>query len=446
VNPISAPPCTRRTAAPAIGFVVAWSTTCSQADGASASPSMCGRSGSVRVATVPLPRGASGAASRAAPADELASTCAPVPPAPGGATSAPDSHAAGPPVIHNTAPSAKSTQNTTRHASKARQHTPPYAQCALLPSSAATSMTPFCNVAWRLLVGCAFAAALVFLLAAGQRVFYPHELEWMEGAMVDHSARVADGLPLYCAPGPEHVPFLYAPLMFWLGGLSMKLGLPGLLALRLVATAATIGTTMLIGHWVRRETGKSVPGLVAMGMFLGGYGWLAWWYDLARNDTLFVLPCLGAAYVLRHGTKRRWLLAAALATTAVLAKQSALMWLPAIGIGALCHDWRNALRFGAATLAGIAAVFALMHWTSDGWSTFFLFEMPRTTAGTASASCSSGPRICGRCGRSRHSACSASCCSGAPGTAAKRCSSRPSAAAASSRRGSRACTSVASTT
>jgi hypothetical protein len=173
------------------------------------------------------------------------------------------------------------------------------------------------------------------------------------------------------------VPFLYAPLMFWLGGFAMKLGLPGLLALRLVATASTIGCAMLIGHWVRRETGKLLPGLVAIGVFLGGYGWLAWWYDLARNDTLFVLPCLGAAYVLRHGTSRRWLLAAALATTAVLAKQSALMWLPAIGIGALCHDWRNALRFGAATLAGILAVTALMHWTSDGWSTFFLFEMPR---------------------------------------------------------------------
>lgn len=238
-------------------------------------------------------------------------------------------------------------------------------------------MTPFCNVTWRLLLVCAFAAALVFLLTVCQRVFYPHELEWMEGAMVDHSARVADGLPLYCAPEPEHVPFLYAPLMFWLGGLAMKLGLPGLLALRLLATAATIGCAVLIGHWVRRETGRLLPGLVAMGVFLGGYGWLAWWYDLARNDTLFVLPCLGTAYVLRHGTSRRWLLAAALATTAVLAKQSALMWLAAIGIGALCHDWRNALRFGAATLAGIAATTALMHWTSDGWSTFFLFEMPR---------------------------------------------------------------------
>ncbi|HZN40289.1 MAG TPA: hypothetical protein VFD82_15895 [Planctomycetota bacterium] len=238
-------------------------------------------------------------------------------------------------------------------------------------------MTPFSHVAWRLLLGCAFAAALVFLLVAGQRIFYPHELEWMEGAMVDHSARVADGLPLYCAPGPEHVPFLYAPLMFWLGGFAMKLGLPGLLALRLVATAATAGTTMIIGHWVRRETGKLLPGLVAMGVFLGGYGWFAWWYDLARNDTLFVLPCLCTAYVLRHGTSRRWLPAAVLATTAVLAKQSALMWLPAILIGALCHDWRNALRFGAATLGGIAAATGLMHWASDGWSTFFLFEMPR---------------------------------------------------------------------
>ncbi|MBL8755082.1 MAG: hypothetical protein JNK15_17390 [Planctomycetes bacterium] len=221
------------------------------------------------------------------------------------------------------------------------------------------------------------AAVVVFVVGVAVRVPYPHELEWMEGALADHAWRVADGLPLYCAPGPEHVPFLYAPLLFWLGGLGITLGIDGILALRLVALAATVGCTMLVGHWVRRETGHVAVGLAASGTFLAGYGWLAWWYDLARNDTLFVLLVLATAYVLRHGGPRRWLPAALLATAAVLAKQSALMWLPAIGVGALCHDWRNALRFGATAVLAIVGAFGVLHLASDGWSTFWLFELPR---------------------------------------------------------------------
>jgi hypothetical protein len=223
----------------------------------------------------------------------------------------------------------------------------------------------------------AAAAWVVFGVGAAVRVPYPHELEWMEGALADHAWRVAHGLPVYCAPGPEHVPFLYAPLLFWLGGLGITLGVDGILALRLVAVAASIGVAMLVGHWVRRETRNVVTGLVASGTFVAGYGWLAWWYDLARNDSLFVLLVLATAYEVRHGGARRWLPAALLATAAVLAKQSALMWLPAIGVGALCHDWRNALRFGGTAVLGIVVAFGLLHLTSDGWSTFWLFEMPR---------------------------------------------------------------------
>ncbi|MBL8732461.1 MAG: hypothetical protein JNN13_08845 [Planctomycetes bacterium] len=230
---------------------------------------------------------------------------------------------------------------------------------------------------WSLPLVASALAGLWFTFAVAQRLPYPHELEWMEGALVDHASRIADGLPLYCEPGPEHVPFLYAPLLFWLGGLGMKLGIDGLLALRLIATGFSLGCGMLIGHWVRRESGDLRAGLVASGTFLAGYGWLAWWYDLARNDSLFVFGCLATAYQLRHGGHRRWLWAALLATLAVLAKQSALMWLPAIAVGALIHDPRTAWRFAATALPLGAAVFGAMHWCSDGWSTFYLFEMPR---------------------------------------------------------------------
>ncbi len=233
------------------------------------------------------------------------------------------------------------------------------------------------RLAWWLLCACGAAAAAWFLFAAAVRLCYPHELEWMEGALVDHAARVANGLPLYCEPGPEHVPFLYAPMLFWLGGAAIALGVDGLVALRLIAIGSAIGCALLIGHWVRRECGNVLPGLAASGLFLAGYGWLAWWYDLARNDALFVLACLSTAYVLRHGTARRWWWAALLATAALLCKQSALMWLPAIAVGTAFVDWRTALRFAAAAVALMAAAVLALHLRSDGWSTFFLFEMPR---------------------------------------------------------------------
>jgi hypothetical protein len=221
------------------------------------------------------------------------------------------------------------------------------------------------------------AATVAFLFAVSQRLLYPHELEWMEGALADHAARVADGLPLYCEPQAEHVPFLYAPLLFWLGGLGMKLGLDGILALRLIAVAFSIGSALLIGHWVRKETNKSVPGLVATGLFFAGYGWLAWWYDLARNDSLFVFLCIATTYQLRHGGKRNWLWAGLLATLALLAKQSTLMWLPIVGIGALLWDWRVAIRFGLISAAAMSLSIGLLHLSTDGWSTLYLFQMPQ---------------------------------------------------------------------
>lgn len=245
------------------------------------------------------------------------------------------------------------------------------------PTNDAAARAPLHPI-WWLLLAAALIATGVFLFASLQRVFYPHELEWMEGAMAEHAARVADGLPLYCEPSAEHVPFLYAPLLFWLGALGITFGLDGMLALRLVAFVFTVASAALIGHWVRKDGGdRVVPGVVASGTFLAGYGWLAWWFDLARNDSLFVFLCLATTFTLLRGGRRAWLWAGLLACLALLAKQSALMWLPAMGVGALCWDWRKALRFGLVAAASMALAIGAMHVSSDGWSTFYLFEMPR---------------------------------------------------------------------
>ncbi|HIE71720.1 MAG TPA: hypothetical protein EYP98_16935, partial [Planctomycetes bacterium] len=139
-----------------------------------------------------------------------------------------------------------------------------------MPSPTEPPPTSWTHRLWWLLLLLAAIATLGFFYAVSQRLLYPHELEWMEGALADHASRVADGLPLYCEPQAEHVPFLYAPLLFWLGGLGMKFGLDGIVALRLIAVAFSVGSAMLIGHWVRKETGKMLPGLVATGLFFAG--------------------------------------------------------------------------------------------------------------------------------------------------------------------------------
>lgn len=229
---------------------------------------------------------------------------------------------------------------------------------------------------WHVLVAASAIAVAWFGYLVSQRIGYPFELEWMEGALADHALRVSRGEPIYCPPTPEHVPFLYAPLLFWLGGGGIALGLDGILALRLVALASSLGVAALIGHWVKKETDHVLPGLVAVGVFLAGYGWLYWWYDLARNDSPFLLSMLLCAYALRHGGRHGWWVAALLAMVAVLAKQSAAMWLPAVGVGALILDWRKGVKFGFAGVGAIVLALGVMHLSSEGWSTFYLFEMP----------------------------------------------------------------------
>lgn len=231
-------------------------------------------------------------------------------------------------------------------------------------------------VTWWLPLLLAVGAAAVFVFGIVHRLGYPHELEWMEGAIADQAARVAHGLPLYTAPGPDYVPFLYPPLQPWLGAVGICFGLDGLFALRLVAVLATLACVAAIFGWVRRETASARLGVVAAGVFLAGHGWLAWWYDLARNDTLCVAGVLGAGALLRSAGPRRWLWAALAATAAVLAKQTALVWLLGIAVGAAAFDRRVALRFLAAFVAMTGGTLAVMHVTSDGWSTFFLWTLP----------------------------------------------------------------------
>ncbi|MEM7307818.1 MAG: glycosyltransferase family 39 protein [Planctomycetota bacterium] len=222
----------------------------------------------------------------------------------------------------------------------------------------------------------ATAFALLFFVLAALRARYPYELEWMEGACVDHVARILSTGRLYEPPSIEFVPYLYAPLYFYVSaGLSAVLG-PGFLAPRLVSIAAVAGVFALMERWVRRETHARYAGLVAAGVFAATFRASGAWFDLVRVDSLFLLLVLGGAYALRFGAGMRSAVAAgALLGLAVLTKQTGVLLAAALALGALPR-WRRSAAFAAvaAAVAGLGGLaFELGH---DGWFSYYVFSLP----------------------------------------------------------------------
>ena len=75
-------------------------------------------------------------------------------------------------------------------------------------------------------VAMALGVAILLGRTVAGRIDYPYDLEWMEGGMLAHGARVAAGEPLYVLPSADFIPFIYPPLYPWLMGVMTALSSP----------------------------------------------------------------------------------------------------------------------------------------------------------------------------------------------------------------------------
>src|SRR3954468_2442058 len=91
-----------------------------------------------------------------------------------------------------------------------------------------------------LLVVTSGAYLAVYLWIAVRRLPYPFDLEWMEGACVDHVARLMSGQKIYVQPSLTFIPFFYPPFYYSVAAaVSGVIGL-GLLPLRLVSWLSSL--------------------------------------------------------------------------------------------------------------------------------------------------------------------------------------------------------------
>lgn len=216
-----------------------------------------------------------------------------------------------------------------------------------------------------------------FLQIVPPRISYPGELEWMEGGVLEHVRRVAAGLPLYVEPSPEFTPFIYTPFYYWLcAGLGFVLGLD-IHLLRVVSFASFLGSAFVLAYWTGKRTRQFYLGVIGGGVFAATFRLGGAWFDIARGDSLLVfLLLLGGLLLLEFRCTKSAVAAACVFACAFLTKQSAI--LPCallIGWGLLART-RRTLVF-AGTLAGLlVASIGLLHLTTGGWSTYYIFTLP----------------------------------------------------------------------
>lgn len=217
---------------------------------------------------------------------------------------------------------------------------------------------------------------IAYVVLASLRIGHPFELEWMEGGTLAHVRRVLAGQPLYVPPSLAFVPFIYAPLYYYVSAAAASLLGDGLAPLRLVSVLASLGCFALVFLLVRRETRDLEAAVLAACLLAATYAESGTFFDLARSDSLCLLFLLGAVAVARLGrTSGSAAACALLLALACLTKQPALLAAPALAVVHARRGRRPAIVFAAVFVGVLGAAVLALDALHDGWFLFYVFGL-----------------------------------------------------------------------
>jgi len=209
--------------------------------------------------------------------------------------------------------------------------------------------------------------------AMGQRLFFPHPLEWMEGGQLVNAARLLQGEPIYTPCDQGYVSLPYPPVHFAVLALAGALFGLDYGTGRAVSLVALLACATLLSREVWRaaptQLSREVMVLLVLGAIAAGYPIVDGWYDLVRVDMLLAALLIGAAtccfqvpVTTGHAVGADVLLALACYT-----KQTAVLYAPWLGFVVLLRNRRAAgWLVGITTFLGGCTLLGLQQW-SDGW-------------------------------------------------------------------------------
>lgn len=219
---------------------------------------------------------------------------------------------------------------------------------------------------------------LIYPIMAAFRIPYPFELEWMEGAMLDHVARVLDGKPLYVPPSIDFIPFIYTPLYYYVSACIASITGISFIPLRLVSFVSSILSFAAIFLIVSKETKNSIAAFLSTCLFAATFNISGAWFDIARVDSLFLAFFLWGIYFLRFRHNLiSFSAAGVLLFLSYMTKQTALgMAIPLLLVIPFTNR-KLSLSFILTYVSLLAASYLYLNHSSEGWFSFYAFELPR---------------------------------------------------------------------
>lgn len=219
---------------------------------------------------------------------------------------------------------------------------------------------------------------ILFLFIIWNRLSLPFVFEWGEGAGVNQINRILTGAQLYIQPTLEFAPLVYTPFYYYLSaGFSTIIG-NVLLSARIISIISTIGSVVLIGLFVHRETGNALLGWISGTLYLACFELSDGFYDLARVDSLYVLIILIAfSVILRAKSRTRYIAFGLILAVGFFIKQSFLIVFLPLQIYLLVKDWKISWAMIAAEIAGLVIPLFLINHITDSWFFYYIFELPK---------------------------------------------------------------------
>jgi hypothetical protein len=227
-----------------------------------------------------------------------------------------------------------------------------------------------------------FLSILCILLTGGViagHLSFPLSLETMEGTILQHLRRAAQGEPVYTEPAFDFVALAYNPLYYYLTVPFTWIFGVHLFSLRLVSALAMAGIAVVLYLAVKETTRSRSWGIFAAGLFAASYKAMDSYLDTAHSDSCYILSALAGTYILHKGkSKQSEALGILVLISSFWFKQTGFFF--TLG-GLLYLTWRGGwIRslpyWGLSFLFGVLAYVYAGPWLFGPEFHFFTWEVP----------------------------------------------------------------------
>lgn len=220
-----------------------------------------------------------------------------------------------------------------------------------------------------------FGIIEVMFVAVG-RMFYPFDLEWIEGLTVELVKRLTEGEPLYCPPTVEYIPMVYTPLYHYFGAFVSKIFGIGFAPLRAISFVSFILTLFVIYKIIFDITKNRFWGLIGIGLYSFSFAFCGFWFDLARIDTFANFMLIVSFYFLLREKSFATFLSALFAFFAFYSKQSNLIVTVFLIFPLFLDNKKRLFVFLAYYLSFVITSTLVENYLTNGWYIFWNFSAP----------------------------------------------------------------------